>query len=192
MIIKRNGQILYGESELIKRVNKAARKGVLNRSMLAYLRDIRKLVPKPIRIKVKEGRGGAHSFYLEETVKELERMMSEYVKEGNTLTDMKPRYDEKIQQLKDETEEFRKTIDLDFRISQGFEAAGMGPMLASLNLKGHPRVERISDMPLEKQLRYVLGVKSAGKSEEVVDRYMMEIVRSYCERKGLKVAEKGG
>ena len=195
MIIKRNGQTLYGESELIKRVNKAARKSVLNRSMLAYLRDIRKLLPKPIRIKVKNGRGGAHSFYLEETVRELERMMTEYVGEGKTLKDMEPRYAERIQQLKNKTEEFRNNAYLDLRISRNFKALGIDVSPSSslnLNRNSSGRVLYLSQRPLEGRLSHVMEIIKAGGTEEEVDRAMAELIQSYQKGKGLLPDGKGG
>ena len=128
-------------------------------------------------------------------MRELERMMTEYVGEGKTLKDMEPRYAERIQQLKNKTEEFRNNAYLDLRISRNFKALGIDVSPSSslnLNRNSSGRVLYLSQRPLEGRLSHVMEIIKAGGTEEEVDRAMAELIQSYQKGKGLLPDGKGG
>lgn len=80
-----NSEHLYTEKDLIRLINDEFGKNVLNRPMLAYMRDIRKLIPKPIRIHMRKRRGGAFSYYREDTLQLLRLIFKEKIHQGKNL-----------------------------------------------------------------------------------------------------------
>ncbi|MEI6092633.1 MAG: hypothetical protein WCQ47_03005 [bacterium] len=92
-------QKLYTEKELLKEVNKEVKGSNLDSKMLSYFRDVKKIVPRPIRIKVKKGRSGSNAFYTEETVKFVKEIATWCYTAGNELNKFVERHQEDIDDI---------------------------------------------------------------------------------------------
>ena len=115
-------EIKFTEKELIAKINGEFGANALNRSMLAYMRDIRKLIPKPIRLHTGQGRGGAYSYYMEETFNLLKLIFKEKIHNGKNLKEIKAEFQNDIdlayyrraeyeKEMNHSMEEFQKSME---------------------------------------------------------------------------------
>lgn len=102
---------LYTEKELIQFINDEFGENALNRPMLAYMRDIRHLIPKPIRTHLSPNRhGGAYSHYTEDTLNLLKLIFTEKIKAGKNLKEIEVEHHDVIEQAVFNTEAYKENI----------------------------------------------------------------------------------
>ena len=86
------------------------------------MRDIRKLIPKPIRLHTGQGRGGAYSYYMEETFNLLKLIFKEKIHNGKNLKEIKAEFQNDIdlayyrraeyeKEMNHSMEEFQKSME---------------------------------------------------------------------------------
>lgn len=126
---------LYTQEEVLKEVNRELGRDPLSKEMFAYLRDIRKILPKPIRLKIKPGRGGAHSYYTEDTIRTLKEIMRHNKKMGQTITEISATMQPVIERMMRNAEMMRPVIDQCYRSMKNFAdglAAQAAPVIKAL------------------------------------------------------------
>jgi len=107
------GTTLYSQEDAIKEVNTSVKtiEKALTSEMLAFYRDIIGIVPKPIRIRMTNKRGGANSFYTSEGVDSLKLITYENKINKKLLKDIIKEKGEVLENNKIKSDLFRTKYD---------------------------------------------------------------------------------
>lgn len=183
-------EIKYTEKELIAKINDQFGANTLNRSMLAYMRDIRKLIPKPLRIHLGKKRGGAYSFYREETLELLKLIFKEKIHNEKNLKEIQSEFQYEIDHAFHSTESYREQINAASRnlevILEQF-AKKMSPALESFR-KFQLNAPAILRKAFIDQLRETI-VALEGQDEEKIDQAIedLQAVTNVVKKHRLKI-----
>ena len=165
----------YRTEEIIGIINREFGRGSLTLSMLKYMRDVLRIIPKPIRMKHTKGKGGAPSYYTKETLDLLRKIMDEYTNNDKILKDISVEYKDKIHHS------FNQIHDL-YRHIRSVRGDGS----EALN---KPRPDEAPTQPLSSYIgkleEAVAAIKKGSKDEEVyaiLEDFMKHFVRKYRSR----------
>jgi hypothetical protein len=154
--------------ELIKAINDEFGSKVINDSMLKYMRDVRGLLPKPIRIKSGKGKGGANSYYTKSAYEILLSIMEEKIENKKTLKDIEV--------------ELRKDIDLAVA-----ENVGVNESLRKFKITENKIAVELPSIKKEvilKDLKAAAGAVEKGAKDEEVAEILSQVMHHYLRRRG--------
>lgn len=114
------GQKLYSEQELLREVNKEIKgSNPITGKMFIYYRDVRGMIPKPIRIRATKKPSGARSFYTQQALDSTKLIAKENKIYGKLLKDIVKEYGSFLEENKIKSDMVKHKCDLYFQAKNG-------------------------------------------------------------------------
>ncbi|MCX5679257.1 MAG: hypothetical protein NTZ95_01075 [Candidatus Omnitrophica bacterium] len=187
------GKTLYTQDEVIKQINNRLGAKTLEPRMFSYLKDVRDIIPKPIRIKTKEGRSGANSYYTEETLEYLTGIMREYSDSAKTLKDIQENISTEIERHIIESDIFRYKCEVYLKFKKAIESSTKELSQAfgnvSLEFK-KTSVPEFLNKGLKDTLKQALKAIEAGAGDDKLDSLFERLLFVYNQRLKHRMKEK--
>ncbi|MEI6049560.1 MAG: hypothetical protein WCS03_11725 [Bacteroidota bacterium] len=194
------GKTLYSEEEVIGEINNRLKQKALEPRLFSYLKDVRDIIPKPIRIKTKQGRSGAHSYYTEDTLEYLNEIMREYRHAGKSLKEIQGKFSTTIEEHIIKADIFRYKCEVYLKFKKAMEGPTRELSQAfgnvSVDIARTPIPEYLNE-GLKATLTKLLKAMESNKSEEALDSLFEMFIFTYNQRlkyrmKDKVLAERGG
>lgn len=187
------GKPLHTKNEFIGEINNRLGIGTLDSRMLSYLKDVRDMIPTPIRIKIKEGRSGANSYYTQDTLEYVNELMREYSSGAKTLKEIQEEWGYKIEEHIIKSDIFRYKCEVYLKYKKAVE--GSTKELAktfgniSLEFKKTP-VPDYLNKGMRDTLRKALKVLEKTTNEDKLDSLFEKLLFAYYQRLQYRMKQK--
>ena len=183
--IKLLGKNLYTQEQVIQDINNSLGPGTLDSRMFSYLKDVIGIIPKPIRIKTKDGRSGANSYYTEETLSSLTGIMREYAEPGRTIKDIQKDLDTEIEAHIIKSDIFRYKCEVYLKYKKAVESSTKELAQAfghiPMEFKKTP-VPDYLNKGMEDTLNDALKALENNSSEDELDHLFEKLLFAYYQR----------
>jgi len=187
------GKSLHTRDELISEINHRLGIGTLNTRTFSYYKDVRDMIPKPIRIKTKGGQAGANSYYTEDTLEYVNELMREYSGGAKTLKEIQEEWDPKIEEHIIKSDIFRYKCEVYLKYKKAIEsstkelAQSFGNI--SLEFKKMPMPDYLNK-GMEDTLNQALKALEKNTSEDKLDSLFEKLLFVYYQRLKYRMKEK--
>jgi len=187
------GKPLHTRNELISEINHRLGIGTLDLRMFSYYKDVRDMIPKPIRIKTKGGQSGANSYYTDDTLEYVNELMREYSSGTKTLKEIQEEWGPKIEEHIIKSDIFRYKCEVYLKYKKAIESSTKELVQSfgnvSLEFKKTPMPGYLNK-GMEDTLNQALKALGKNTSEDKLDSLFEKLLFVYYQRLKYRMKEK--